>query len=244
MGIIDIYFKTALTFIASGFAVYFAFQKLTTKVVARYVISNSLYSAQHISKLVLTNKKDKTICIWSAHAIFEKDIQMVLDEFDPPLILKPYETISLSLPKFTNLSVSSDKIELDYNCKNISLYLDIGDRLIKCVKEYKKDCLAPFIKVSKYICSFGEHVYNENVVFIFAYRFEGKTYTAFILKGGFIGNEWNFAPNSFGKDNVNVEDIKNMIEHYGFDKLFTNYLCYRVGLPFPSLELVFKKLPD
>jgi hypothetical protein len=239
LGLLDTYFKPIITVIASGFAVYFAIQKLGTKVVARYVVSSDSYLEPYISKLVLSNKKDKTICIWSVHAVFEKDLQLKLDEFDPPCILKPYETISLSLPKYTKLYVDSDEISLDYISGKFSLYLDIGNKLIKCDGEKKRNCLEAFTKVIKSTWMIGKHVYSEQVNFILEYKLQGKEYIAFIDKNGFIGNEWSFSPNYFGKSDVSVSDIKNMLEDNGFNNLFTNYLCYKNNNS--KLEIVFSK---
>ena len=237
---IDQYFKSIVTMISFCFTVYFSFQKLTTKVTAEYSISGSTFLENYISDMVLTNKRDKPICIWAIYAVFDKDKLLEMDKFNPPKVLKPYESIGISLPKFTKLYIESDNFEVNYNFENTEVYLDIGDKFVKCDSEYRKNSLSHFNKIRKVTFRFGDNVYSENVDFILQYVFQEKTYTAFIHASGFIGNQWSFAPNHLG-GNATVKNIESLIENDGFKELFSNYLCYKVNKPSLELELVLTK---
>ncbi|HYA42006.1 MAG TPA: hypothetical protein VEF34_11925 [Syntrophobacteraceae bacterium] len=236
----DAYVRPIVFLIAAGFSIYFAFKKIGLSVVAHYIVSGQTYSDTYISKLVLTNNKDKPICVWSAHAVIDNDLSIDLDTFDPPLVIKPLESHSVSLPPFTSLSIANDKYKPDYYAQNVDIYINTGSKMVKCKRKPVID--VPFRHVAKLVYNFNDHVYNENVKYILHYVVEGESQTAFIDSGGFIGNEWGFAPNSFGKADVSEDDIKQMLTHCGFDRLFSNYICYRVD--FPKIKFAFRKQPN
>jgi hypothetical protein len=240
--IINTYFRPILLLIGSIFTIYFAIQKIGNKVTARYEFSNSCYAAEHISKVVLSNKKDKTISIWSIYGIFESQYQYELKKFDPPIVLKPYDTISLSLPKYTSLNVNGDNYEPNFLFGNTSLYLDIGSGLLKCKKELRKDSLSSYLQITATTHNFNGHVYNGRLKYILLYNYDGKSHTAFIEKGGIINNEWEFSPNALNRNHVSAEAIKEMLVTYGFHDMFTNYACFEVD--FPRTKLSFQKEPS
>lgn len=236
---LNTYFRPILLITGTGFGIYFSLQKVGTKIAAEYKVSKSRFCAQHISNIVLSNKKDKTISIWSIHAVFDKDFKLELDKFDPPKILKAYETVSLLLPKYSSLGINGDNFIPDYFRGNVSLYIDTGDKFIKCKEEIKKDFLNFYTPINRNSYKFNGHVFDESVAFILNYFYSDKSYTAFICKSGFIGNEWQFGLNHLGDNEITEITIEWFVKQYGFDKLFTNYLCFKVN--YPETTLAFKK---
>ena len=224
--------------ITSFFAIYFAIQKFGNKVSAQYTVSMDLYTSEHISNIVLSNKKDKTLNIWSVHALFEKEYQLELDKFDPPLILKPYESVSVSLPKYSSASIGSDVFNPDFMSPHLEIYADIGDKLLKCSQHSKKDQLKNFKHISKQNTQFNGHIYNDRVSYILSYYYEETLHTAFICRG-LITNEWSFSPNHLGNKEFTAKEIEYFLVQYGFDELFANYHCYEVN--YPRTKLVFFK---
>ena len=233
--------KTPLYIIMAIFALYFYIQKIQKKVVAQFNVSWQLFSEPYISKLVLTNKKDNTLTIWSAHATIYKDIRVELDVFDPPLVLKPYETLSISLPKYSTLLLNGEEYDPNYSFESTKIYLDIGSKDLVCESEVKKDVLHHYREAKKYTAHFNGHVYNKTVAFILVYSLEGTVYTAFIAENGAIGNEWDFVPNHLG-NTVSVSEIKLMLRQFGYDKLFSTITCFAVN--FPKTAIAFRKLPN
>jgi hypothetical protein len=227
-----------LLIIATLFTIYFAIKKIGNKVTAQYTFSSPLFSEEYISNVVLSNKKDKTLSVWSINVVFDKHFTLTLEKFNPPIILKAYETVSLSLPKYSSLSVGSDRYKPNYLAKDVNIYIDIGHKLIKCEKNSKKDNLSHFTSVSMSITKFNGHVFDETVAYIIAYYYQGKSYTAFIAESGIISNEWDFSPNHLG-NSVNMGTIRSFINQYGFHGLFSNYECFKVD--YPKINLAFKK---
>lgn len=236
---LNTYFRPILLISASCFAVYFSIQKFGNKITVQYKFSMGLYSCDRISNVVIANNKDKTINIWSLRAIFDNEYQLELDTFDPPLILKPYESMSLVLPEYSKATIGSDDFQLNCFDRNIKIYMDIGDKLIECCKQEKKGCLQEFTHIDKHSSTFNGHIYNDRVSYILVYLYEGTLYTAFIC-GGLITNEWEFTPNYLGDKELSINELKSFIIDNNFDSIFSNYTCYKVD--FPSTEVVFSKV--
>lgn len=238
---LNVYFRPILLVIGSCLAIYLGVQKFGSKITAQYTVSDSTYTTQHISNIVLTNKKDKPQSIWAIFALFNKDYQLELDKFNPPLILKPYESISIKLPEYSSLSIGGDEYKPDF-FGEVAIYADVGERLLKCSEQNKKDVLSNFKHISKQKIQFNGHVYNHRVTYIIDYLFDGKVSTAFVC-GGFITNEWDFSPNHLGNKEISSRQLESFLKMNGFDKVFSNYHCYKVN--YPHTEFVFaKKLED
>jgi len=235
---INEYFKSFFVLISTVLGIYFAQEKIRTKVTVFPTFTKGLYIADYISNVVITNKKDKAVSVWSVHALFEKQYQLELDKFDPPLILKPYESISISLPSYSTASIDSDEFEHDLVNQHLEFYIDIGDKLLKCNHQTKQNLLNGFTHMSKQRALFNGHVFNGRVSYILAYHYKSTLYTAFIC-GGMITNEWEFHPSHLGNKDLSAEEIKEFLLKSGLSDTFDNYQCYKVN--FPKTELVFSK---
>lgn len=231
-----------LSAFAALVAFYFAYQKITVKVLARYTVSFQRFSSSYISEVVLTNMRNNTVVIWKIYAVLYRDIQVVLDEPKPPLILKPYETLSISPPKYTSLTIGPDEYKPDFWDNNTEIFIETNTGIIPCKVKFQEKHMLPYRQTQKHTRFFGEHVYNDNVKFILAYYFEGKQYTAFITPNGFIGHEWNFGINKIGMEEVVLDDIKNLLNNHGFGDVFSNFLCYEVNRL--NTKLVYRKAPN
>ncbi|TKF29453.1 hypothetical protein [Enterovibrio norvegicus] len=234
-------FRPILLLVGSVFTIYFGISKVGVSVVAKLRVQNEMFYNERISSVSLTNNKDKTVTVWCIEAVIENSHRIKLKEFDAPLIIKSYETVSVEMEKYSKLSVGQDDFEPQFFLGLVDIYIDIGDKYIKCGTVRKRNNKLPFTDVTVSRCYLNDSIYTDKVKYILMYVFEGEVKTAFIAGNGFISNEWTFSINSLN-DNPSEADVINMIESYGFNNLFTNYLCYRVN--FPKTELVFNMLPD
>ena len=236
---INLYFKPLFLVISSIFGIYFTIQKIGDKVEIIFETSKGQFSKTRISNIVLTNKKNKLINIWSINAVFNKELKLNLDEFNPPLILKPHESLSLTLPDYSNLNINGEDYKFSMLQKNIEVYIDSGDKCITCIKKSKNNNNSVYTQISKEIYKFNAHTYNEYVSYILVYFYQNESKTAFISHNGYIGNEWEFSPNHFGNVEVTPDNILNMLKSSGLHSVFTNYICHKVN--YPMTELVFSK---
>jgi len=231
IGFLNEYFRPLILITASCFTIFFAFQKFSKKITAQSTVSMGLFSDKYISNVVLTNKRDNVVSIWSICAVFDKDNCLELDKFNPPIILKSYETISLPFPKYSSLSINGDKYKPHFISGKVELYIDDGNKMMKCEQQFKSDNLDIFTKVSKNIATFNGHVFDDTVGYFISYFYEEKSHTAFVSNSGFISNEWGFSPNHFGDEVVTPQLIDWFMKHHDFDKIFSNYVVFKVNYP-------------
>lgn len=228
-----------ISLILSG---YFAYQKIGNKIGLTYQVTIGGYSDEQISNLVISNRKDKTISIWSIYAVLENDIKFEVYKPVAPLILKSGESVSVSPEKYSYLHLDGDRFLPKFLFGRIDFYANLGNKMVKCIDEKISDKRNSLYRVAtKSKVSLDGHLYNENVRFVLIYFFEGEKQFAFFETNGFIGHEWGKTPNHMGVDNYDANSIKVMLEYYGYDQMFSNYVCLENCGPKDGFKVVFRK---
>ena len=220
------FFRPLLLLVSTAFAIYFAYKKIGNRVTAQYSFGGESFTPFHITEVVLSNKKDKPVNIYAIHAVFHNDLWLELDKYSPPKVLKPYESLSLSMTPYSSLKVGSDVYEPDF--MSAEIYIESDDKVIKCESRYRPDLLEKYSRVFVKRCSYNGFVYDETVAFILVYIIDNSMKTAFIHKSGYIGNEWEFSPNHLG-ENATDQNVLGMIVVNKFDKVFSSHVVYRVN---------------
>jgi hypothetical protein len=232
--------RTVIYFVASAYALYFYHTKIGFNLNITYQIGANAYTDTQITKLVVSNLKDKSVPIWSIYAVLENDVKIEIYNPKEPIVLKSGEAVAITPERYTSLHIGSDHFEPDFFTKNIEFYINVGTKFVKCnERKFKESFLKNITKAKKTSLLFDGHLYNESVEYILVYFLDGKKHTAFIDTHGFIGHEWNFLPNSFGETNVTPEKIERMLEHCGYASIFSNYVCFKQINH--NFEIVFKK---
>ena len=232
--------RTILYFIGFSYALYFYHTKIGFKLTASYSVSSDMYTESQISKIIISNHKDKTIPIWSIYAVIDNDIKIELFKPEEPLIVKYGEAVSLAPKKYTHLIVNGDKFEPEFFSNKIDIYVNVGNKIVKCKDVRIKDNVLKNLTSSTQIRRvFDGHLYNDQVEYILVYFLDGVKRTAFIDCHGFIGNEWSLAPNSFGDAEITPKLIETTLNDYGYNQMFSNFVCFkRTGNDF---KVAFKK---
>ncbi|WP_135443111.1 hypothetical protein [Vibrio tasmaniensis] len=234
--------RAIATTISLCFTVYFARQRIGDKLTVTYQVRMSRYSDEQITKLVISNRKDKTVSIWSIYAVIENDIKFEVHKPDVPIILKAGESVSIAPEKYSYLTLNGDRFEPKLMFGKMDFYINLGNRVVKCIDEQaKNDVLNSLPTAAQATISLDDHIYNEVVRFILIYYFEGEKNYAYFEDNGFIGHEWNKSPNHMGRDDYTANDIKNMLERNGYDKMFSNFICFEHFPDSKDLKVVFRK---
>lgn len=236
--IIDTNLRPPLLLVATAFAISFALKKIGTKVKVSYKVGFEGFSHPRIVNLIFNNCKDRPVSIYSVQAVFEGELWLEIDKFDPPIILKPLETISVRTSEFSKLYVGNDEFNPDLR-GNISIYIETNDNLLKCDNTKKKNLLEGLTVVSKETAKFDGKVFNSSVKFILQYVHKDVQKVAFFHESGHIGHEWSFGSLNNVGGVPSEETIKEFLSRTGLDSVISNYVCYRVS--FPITEVAFRK---
>ncbi|OOE82376.1 hypothetical protein BZG25_00545 [Salinivibrio sp. ML198] len=232
--------RTVIYLVASAYALYFYHTKIGFRLSITYEVSGDAYTDSQITKLVVSNHKDKVVPIWSIYMVLENDVKVEVYKPAEPVVLKPGEAMSIAPEKYTSLSIGGDHFKPHFFNRNVDFYINVGNKLVKCKdRKFKDSFLEKIPQAHKTRMLFDGHLYNENVDYILVYFLDGKKYTAYIDNRGFIGHEWGLSPNTFGQTTVTPGIIEKMLEHYGYTSIFSNYVCFKCNGN--DFDVVFKK---
>ena len=209
---------------------YLAWKKISNKILISYTTYHSRTSATRIGNIVLSNIKDKPVPIFAIYATINRHISLKIEEFNPPLILKGLESLSVETTPVSNYYIGMDEYEPSFMMpEKVELYVISVGRIIKCklINSHSIDSFRNFSHYSMASSStrkLNGFAYNNNVLYAIIYYFEGKQKTAFVEEGGFIGNEWDLHYNMIPKEQLlSADGIVDFLIHCQYDKIFTNY---------------------
>lgn len=204
---------------------YLAWKKLGVSVSASYTINFGRLTASRIGSIVLYNNKDRPVPIYAVHAMINRDIVYEVDKFDPPLILKPLEALSITTSEYSSLYLANGLFEPQFSPADlVEIYLETPDRMLLC-KDRRNAQLGDFSgikgtyqKASKHVSRFNGVVYNDNAAFAITYRADSHTETAIVDNSGFIGNGWEFRINHIPEEAlIDKASVRRFLETIQFD---------------------------
>lgn len=225
---IDQQFRPVVVLSASIFAVFFASKRIGHKIYVAYDITVGGLSGARINNMVFQNKKDKPESIYKIVAVFDKSYILEIYKCSPPLILKPYESISVETEEYSYLSVGENR----YSPKlwNAEIYIETDNKVIKCKSRSYKTLDSDYMKISKTINKFNDIVYTDNVAYILVYAVKDVNKTAFLYDSGLILHEWDFHFTAIGISGEKLEayEIFQFLEKY-HSKTIDSYSLYRMN---------------
>lgn len=208
---------------------YLTWKKLGTKVIASITLGSDRITASRITYVDLSNLKDRPIAIYSMHAVVNNMVTYEIDKFEPPVILKPLESLRVETKPFSSLWLDGNKYELDIVKNNdIAVHLVISNGIIKCMTG-SHPCFLPIRKFANYkiankvVKQYNNIVYGDNVVYAIIYMQQSQTKTAFVDTSGLISREWGFGFNIIPQSSMLSKDhVKKKLEEARFD-LFVDF---------------------
>lgn len=233
----DQHFRPVMALLASIFAIFFAFKRIGHKINVTYATTFGGLSDKRISNMVFQNKKDKPLSIYKIVAIFDKSYCLEIHRCSPPLILKPYESISIETEEYSYLSVGEDRYSPEL--RGAEIYVESDDKIIKCRAKPHKTLAFDYMKVSKTINRFNNVVYTDNVAYILVYAVNNVDKTAFLYDSGIILHEWDFHFNGIklSGEKLEADDIFQFLEiHYS--RIIDSYLLYKMNESQSGFELL------
>lgn len=219
-----------LTILAGVYTIYFGIQKTGTKVKATFSIVAEKSYEPRISNVVLQNKKDLPVCIYKVLAIFDDKTYLELKKFDNPLVLKPYEALTVITDPYSRLKLDNDIHEPSFFSSDIKIAIELLDNVYVCEsKKYKESPLKDLKEIGKSVSSFNGIVYNDHIKYILVYEINGLNKTAFFHPSGVISQEWNLSYNAIGVKNreLNDNDISLFLQEY-YSEIIKSYEIHLV----------------
>lgn len=224
---LDNQFRPILVITSSIVALYFTSKKFGNNISVVYTIRSEKTSHTRISNLIFHNKKDKPVSIYKVIAIFDKKYSLEIKACSPPLILKPYESISIETDPFSHLSIEGNRYSPDF--WNADIYIESGSKLIKCNSKININFSSKYVQIAKSVKKFNNIVYNDSISYILIYEMNNIQKTAFISHSGFFTKEWDLSYNKIKStsDTLKPEDIYLFLNQH-FSKIIDSYSLYAI----------------
>ncbi|MCF4732850.1 hypothetical protein L1Y71_19130, partial [Acinetobacter baumannii] len=238
--ILDGTFRPFVIVISTIITIILSFNRLGNSVIASFTIKHDALTFPRIDSIILANKKDKPVPIFAIYALFDEEILLLLEECNPPIVLEPYGSISLSTKPFSNLSLGPHLYNPEY--ENAKILLESVDSIITC-KNLKRTIKGnnEYRQVMKHTTSFNGIVHSNNFPYILVYRLGDEVKTTFIHDSGYLENDWNFPYQMIGllpDEQLDEKLINKFLIDYNYASLFKAYVIYKFNGN--EYEMVFK----
>ena len=221
---------TSLSFFAAGFTIYFAVMKLTDKIIFSHSIRHTfLEPSGELKNFVLKNKRDKTYTITKLICRFSDNNVLVIKKFNPPLLLKPYET---TVVEFEEISYWQDKQGKKYEPDFMSPFtvsaLIYGGGSVRCTRQNHSDHTNITIRPST--TTFDGFVLKGSMKYIITISTKNEFKNVVILDNGWIhtGREHFRRVNLLNYVQLNVPGIVDVISSDNFKLPWDYYVIYDV----------------
>lgn len=171
---------------------YLAWKKFGTSVSCNAIMNSSHFLPNRFSSLVLSNNKDRPVTIFEVIVIVGDHVQLLVEKFDPPLVLKSLETVSISTTPYSALSIGGDAWELDFQQDtNLDFYIGIPGGYKKCATLHRPMMFDPirmtdYVTAARHTSLCNGKVLSSSVRFIFVYLDEKEPRTSFISHQGML----------------------------------------------------------
>lgn len=210
---------------------YLAWKKIGTSVSCSVSYGTSRVSANQFKDIVLANNKDKPVTIFEIQAVMDNDISFSIDKFNPPIVLKSLEMISISAKPYSSLIIGEEQWEPEpFFSGKLDIYLSTSAGIVKCKNESHPDTnafekLIQFNHASKITKKFNGIVYSgEKAAYAITYKSGTVAKTAIVDVSGFIAGDWDYRYNFVQPEHMrSVDGIKEFLKLSKADVYFTIY---------------------
>lgn len=177
-----------------------ASKKWGNKAIYYATISKTLNRPTRITSLSIANLKDKPLIIYELHIRFNNSKHyFCLQKFEPPIVIKGLEATTVEPDAYSSLSIEPnpfDDLDID-----MDLFLVTERAVVKCKEASPPGSLVRahmknFSELTKSKLVFNKKIYTSDTAYALIYKYEGKQRTSFLLKRGFIYDDWPFHINA------------------------------------------------
>lgn len=215
-----------LTVIATGFTIYFGYQKVTRRVCVSFSISGSKLYDRHVTNLVISNKRDNCIVISSVELSIGGKGGFELVKFHEPLVLKGYEAKLIDVPRYSEVSDSNGPVSIDFFGGLFFSVVTISGDVISCDVESPLNTKIFDGRLCKRTVTFNDIVLTNRMGYIFTYSVKGNVRDVIIDKYGFISGSTPFRYNMF--NNLSKDSFRDFLIGEGYHDFYDDYALYEV----------------
>ncbi len=191
-------------------AFYLGYKKIGARISATYVFGSDTLSAPRIKSLKLTNQKDKAVTIFNIFALTADNVSIELEDLDPPVVLKAFETVVIKTTPYSSIYVGNSEWRMVGSAlmsPAFQIVLLTSNGVIKCQTAWLKD-IHTYLKKrgyrpgSTFRRRFNGIVYDKFQKFAVVYSKEKEIRTFFVHERGVISNDKALPFNFIGEGHL------------------------------------------
>lgn len=185
-------------------------KKWGNKAIFKATLQHAINRPGRISNISIANLKDKPLVVYEVLAQFPKLKRFIsLQKFDPPLVIKGLEATSFKPEEYSSLSIEPNPFS-EINI-NMTLLLVTESSTVKCKGSLPSEALIHkklkgWVQISKSKKIFNGKIYTSQAVFAVMHNVNGEVKTSFLLKGGYICDDWPYRINALPSKSMASED--------------------------------------
>ena len=208
---------------------YLAWKKIGYRVTGSITSTLQRTSAPRISHIVLVNHKDRPIPVYAVQAVIAGKKTFTIEEFDPPLILKALESITIETTPYSSLDFSDGPWKPAFSSKELEIFLITSGKTVKVEIEShpsirKLQTFLPYEHGVKSSFKFNGKVYNKEVAYAIAYKAGEEKRIAFVDVAGLISEDWDYKFNCLPTEALTSKQaVFDFLKQAGFTDKFTIY---------------------
>lgn len=229
-----------LTVIATGFAIFFGYQKVSKKICVSFSIASGKLYGAHVGSLVISNKRDNTIAISSIMMDIGNKGRLQLVKFEEPLVLKSYDTQLIDVPKYSRLYDGNTPVQIGILEKLDFSITTMSGKVISCHIESPTSIKSLEGRLHKSVSKFNDIVLTDKMGFVFSYFVDGEAVNIIFDKHGFIPGSTPFRYNSF--PDMTMESFRDFLVQDGYHEHFTNYALYEIDDKLQAVLVLSKSM--
>lgn len=215
-----------LTVIATGFTIYFGYQKVTRKISVSYSISSGKLYAPHVTNFIISNKRDNSMVISSINMTIGSKGSVELIKFEEPLVLKGYDAKLIDIPRYSDIYDKNGPVSIGtFERLSFSVVTNSG-MVIDCTVESSLTLKNLENRLYKRVQVFNDIVLTRKMDFIFTYRVKDKITDVVIDKHGFIPGYTPFQYNMFPE--MSGAFFEKFLISNGYHELYDDYALFKV----------------
>lgn len=197
---------------------YLAIKKIGVSISCSAQMGEDLFFPARVKSLVLSNNKDRPITIYEVFGVFGDHIQFPVHQFEPPLVLKALETMSIATERYSFLTVGSNEWQPSMAPnEKIDFYITTTEGSIKC-KSFAKPMMIVqaiqqgYVMATRYTKQINGKVISKKIRFIMVYAVGNDEKTALIESGGLLDEFTGLGFNSISLNHMqSVEKVREYV---------------------------------
>jgi len=222
-------------------------KKIGHKAVISYYETHEQFQAQRLTKIVLTNLKDKPLVVHALYADVDHHALIKIKVFDIPLVIKGLESAVIETDPVSSYLIG--QVPYDPVLFNIeAVYVITTGKRFRCKIDNTPSIQAiakgdQYQEITTMTYQYFGLTFNEQARYGLNFKIGTEQYVALVHTSGFIGTGWPFSANMLLPENmVSPEAVKKSLDNtyrevYG-DSLLVHELNTKIGNPFVSFKKV------